>query len=363
MPDDDLLNNKRIFVGFDHAGSSGIYAYTRALKHRGYQIDYYGKVKSKFKRPVDINLEFSDRRLISLWQAIKYFFRILPKYDIWHFNYAQTFFICPLNLLILKLWGKKIVCTFRGNDAVLNFDFLPMKLYKKSAFWPQYYHNLIAARFSLTLILNWIRMKSFLLLADQIIIIGPFLASSVSYYDWLIPYTSGAPKVLDMTPKNKIRIFHAPTDQIVKGTAAIERAFKKLSSQFPKHEFVIKENLTHEEVTQEMIKADIVVDQLLVGWYGEQAAEAMAMGKTVMAYLNPTYFNFVSFAQEIPVINTNHWTFENDLKKLLDCPQSIRKTAKESFKFAKKYHSPGKISRQYLEVYRACYLPRTSLKK
>lgn len=355
MLEQDILKNKKIFVGFDHAGASGIYSYTRVLKQRGYQIDFYGKVKSKFKIAVDIDLEFSNNRFASLLQAIKYFFKILLKYDIWHFNYGYTFFICPLNLIILKLFGKKIICTFRGNDLVRDFDFLPMRLFKKSANWPRYYKDLISSRFRLNVLLNWMRKECFLLFADQIILIGPFLVSSIARYDRIIPYTSGLTKVPKNLPKKKIRVFHAPTDRVVKGTEAVEKAFKKLSSRYPNCEFIIKKNLSHEDVILEMAQADIVVDQLLAGWYGEQAAEAMSMGKIIMAFLNPVYFNFVSFAQEIPVINTNHWTFENDLKKLLDSPQQMLKISQDSFKFAKKYHSPEKIGEEYLEAYRACF--------
>ena len=76
-------------------------------------------------------------------KAHKLFFEFLPKYDIWHFNYSQTLFFYPLNILLLKLYGKKIVVTFRGSDVETNLDFTKtnpvIKAHKKD--WPSYFKN------------------------------------------------------------------------------------------------------------------------------------------------------------------------------------------------------------------------------
>ena len=45
------------------------------------------------------------------------------------------------------------------------------------------------------------------------------------------------------------------------------------------------ENLPNAEATRRYRDADLVVDQLLAGWYGGFAVEAMALGKPVIAYL------------------------------------------------------------------------------
>src|SRR3972149_10629763 len=100
------LKHKRIFVGFNSAGAAGIYAFTRVLKRRGYQIDFYGMEKIRYDMPVDILLKFSQNRFLSFWQRFFYFWKILPRYKIWHFNYMEVFFFYPLNLLILKILGK-----------------------------------------------------------------------------------------------------------------------------------------------------------------------------------------------------------------------------------------------------------------
>ncbi len=130
------LKTKRIFVGFNSAGSAGIFAYSRVLRRRGYKIDFYGIGKTNFNMKVDHLLIFASNKYISFFQRVFYFFKILPQYDIWHFNFLECFFFYPLNLFILKLLGKKIVLTCRGADVRDKIDFLPDSLIDKSKDWP-----------------------------------------------------------------------------------------------------------------------------------------------------------------------------------------------------------------------------------
>src|SRR3989337_1849196 len=104
----DPLKDKRIFVGFNSAGAAGIWSFTRILKRRGYQIDFYGLGNIRFNMPVDFLLKFSRNRVISFFERLIFFLKILPKYDLWHLNYMEVFFFYPLNLFLLKLFGKKI---------------------------------------------------------------------------------------------------------------------------------------------------------------------------------------------------------------------------------------------------------------
>jgi glycosyltransferase involved in cell wall biosynthesis len=71
----------------------------------------------------------------------------------------------------------------------------------------------------------------------------------------------------------------------------------------------------------EQAKADIVVDQLIYGWFGSTALECMALGKPVICYLNPKfeetfYSNFPEFRGNLPVINANVYTVKDAIKRL-----------------------------------------------
>ncbi len=353
---DTPLKQKRIFIGFNSAGSAGIYAFTRILRRRGYQIDFYGIGKKHFNMPVDFMLEFSANPIRSLLERIVLFFRLLPKYDLWHLNFLETFFFYPVNLAILKLFGRKIILTCRGVDVRNGLDFLPKELFNKTNNWPQYYQKIVAQRSRWITFKQRLRVRTFVYFADKIILTGPFLASAVSKYDRIIPYAReiGALKKYKKNTK-KIKILHVPSEPVVKGSQIIEKTFKKLQKKYPKYEFKILSKLPHQQLLLEMAQADIVVDQLLVGWYGGQAVEAMAMGKIVMAYLNAPYLALVDFADEIPIVNTNVWTFGQDLTDLLEnLVENQKNMAEKSVKFAQKYHNAAKIAQSYEQIYKDC---------
>lgn len=355
----DPLKKKRIFVGFNSAGAAGIFSWTRVLRRRGYLIDFYGIGKEHFDMPVDILLNFPKNNFVSFRQRLLKFFSLLFKYDIWHFNYLECFFFYPLNLLILKLFRKKIILTCRGTDVRDRFDFLPNALLAKTDFKkiPEFYKMQNLYRPFWSRLNQAIRKKIFILLADKVVLTGPFLVSSVSRYDKIIPYARENNLHKDkggLRPRQskKIVIAHIPSSSIIKGTKIIKKAFTSLSKNHRNCEFKILDNISHKDVIIEMAKADIIIDQILVGWYGGQAVEAMMMGKIAVAYLNAAYFQFVSFADEIPIWNASPWSFKKDLETLIKIyPQIKVELSFQSIKFVKKYHSSEKIANQYRAIY------------
>ena len=348
------IKNNRIFVGFASAGAAGIWSFTRVLKQKGYKIDFYGRSDSKFKMPVDIALRFSTNKMRAGIQNFLYFFKIVSKYDVWHLNCMEAFFFYPLNLLILKLLGKRIILTFRGSEIRLDLDFLPDSLFSKSTNWPPYYLNKHRESRFLRSFRRRLRAKIFIWFADRVALTGPFLASSVGHYDEIIPYARDIKKIVKIPKKvhnGKIIVFHAPSVMEVKGSAYIMEAIKDLKKKYHKLEFRMPLNLSNEDVIREMSRADIVIDQLLVGWYGGQAVEAMALGKPVLSYIHEPYLNLVDFATEIPIVNSNIWTLDKDLEILINSSELRERLGKEGIAFVKKYHRPEKIAEEYLKLY------------
>jgi len=351
----DRCRGKRIFVGFNFAGTAGIWAFTRVLRRRGYKIDFYGMNRPNFNMPLDITLKFSQNPIKAFWERFSYFWKILPKYDVWHFNYGKTFFFYPLNLLILKLWGKKIVCTFRGSDVRASLDFLPEPetLYDERFNWPEWYKTINQMPF----LQKWqktLRMLIFYWFSDQVVLTGPFLAGSVVAFDKIIPYARNIKTINRFAKKNtsdKLTILHVPSKESVKGTDQVRIVFKSLAKKYPLHRFIIKNNLSHEALLRAMGRADIIIDQLLVGWYGGQAVEAMALGKPVLSFIYPSYLGLVDFGPEVPVVNTNYWALAHDLESLLVSPQLREDLGRRGLEFVAKHHDATKIAEDYQKTY------------
>ena len=77
-------------------------------------------------------------------------------------------------------------------------------------------------------------------------------------------------------------MLHAPSRRIVKGTKYILDAVEELKSEGLKFDFKMVEGMKNSDAKELYRTADIVVDQLRIGWYGVLAVEAMALGKPVI---------------------------------------------------------------------------------
>lgn len=77
---------------------------------------------------------------------------------------------------------------------------------------------------------------------------------------------------------SRLRIGHFPNDPSIKGTARIERALKPLVDA-GQIELVVHEKMGHDDLLSEIMKTDLVIDQLSdLSIYGKTSLEAMIFG-------------------------------------------------------------------------------------
>ena len=74
--------------------------------------------------------------------------------------------------------------------------------------------------------------------------------------------------------------------------------------------------MTRAEALEIMQKADIFIDQLILGSYGMSSIEAMSFGKPVMTYIMPKVFE-AGLPNECPIVNTNPTNLEGNLIALI----------------------------------------------
>src|SRR6202043_626139 len=86
-----------------------------------------------------------------------------------------------------------------------------------------------------------------------------------------IPYANVDPWEWQMSPKtdcaNPPVVLHAPTHQGVKGTRHVLEAVQRLREEGVVFRFDLLENLPREQAKMRYLEADLLVDQLLLGWY------------------------------------------------------------------------------------------------
>jgi hypothetical protein len=107
-----------------------------------------------------------------------------------------------------------------------------------------------------------------------------------------------------------------------------------------------------------MAAADIVVDQLIVGWYAMFAIEAMAMEKPVLCYLRQDLMElFVTSglvaADEIPILNCSPLTIKETLRSLVLNRDELPDIGKRSRAYVMKHHSIQVVGKVFDEINRS----------
>jgi hypothetical protein len=144
-------------------------------------------------------------------------------------------------------------------------------------------------------------------------------------------------------------IVHSPTAPIAKGTPAILAVVEKLSQKY-EFEFQLVSNVTRAQALEIMQKADIFVDQVVIGHYGMAAIEAMAYGKPVVCYIKPSLV--AQFPPDCPIVNASEDTLESVLEELIRSAQRRHATGLRSRRYVEKHHDAVKIGSQLLDIYR-----------
>jgi len=148
-------------------------------------------------------------------------------------------------------------------------------------------------------------------------------------------------------------VVHAPTNRLIKGTRYVERAFRALEPRFPDTRFVVAERLPWRDLIGLLAAADVVVDQLFMGWYGMVAVEAMALGKPVLCFIRP---DFEARLRDCPIVRCTLEDLTERLAELL-AGEARAALGERGRAYVEREHESGVIAARLLELYRA--LPRS----
>ena len=144
-------------------------------------------------------------------------------------------------------------------------------------------------------------------------------------------------------------IVHSPTAPIAKGTTVILEVVEKLRQKY-EFEFQLITNVTRSQALEIMQRADIFLDQLVIGHYGMAAIEAMAYGKPVVCYIKSSLVD--QFPSDCPIVNASQDTLEHVLEELICNAQLRYETGLRSRTYVENFHNAVKIGQQLLDIYR-----------
>lgn len=343
------------------------------------RLIYFSKSKFDFSRPEDIFFgENSPLFLLLIYKFLVLFYALFTK-DIIHYNNGSTLFDPPknigqrdsgpkrllkkiynctlgqlhlLDLKLFKFFGKRLFITFQGSDARLY-------QYHIEHFSISHYHVLKDPSQELLKDKQKIHfINSISPYMTAMFAVNPDLLHTLPMNASFLPYSNV--NIQDWRPRQphrKIRhIIHAPSNTEVKGTKIIEAAINRLISEGHNIQYTRIHGKKHDEMKQLLEEADIIVDQLLVGWYGGLAVEAMALGLPVVCYLREEDLSFLPTEMKLdcPVIKADPDNIYEVLKHTISIKEeSYLALQLKSRAYVEKWHDPIKIARHLQLLYEA----------
>lgn len=259
--------------------------------------------------------------------------------------YSRAFELRDLPLL--RLARKGIFVTYQGDDA-RQADAL--RRYAVSPVDEAGYDARLDAR-------KRTAIAAFDRYADRIYALNPDLLHVLPARAQFLPYASvdverWQPVVADR-PGPPVAL-HAPSHRGAKGTRFVLDAVERLRTSGVELELLLVEGMTREQARTEYERADLLVDQVLAGWYGGLAVELMALGKPVVAYIRDEDLDVLpeGMRSELPVISATPATLEDTLRDWLTTRRgALADLGRRSRAYVERWHDPHTIAARVVKDY------------
>jgi glycosyltransferase involved in cell wall biosynthesis len=324
----------------------------RAERELGLHSDVAVFSRGPFGYDVDIDLQAgAERSLVLRFVRRGAFLRdALDRYDIFHFNFGQTLLQVRQigrvvdELPLLRRLGKTVIVTFQGCDVR---PFANCHCRRRDCAAQTPYRQPAADRA--------------LRYANRVLYLNPDLGR------WLprarfVPYASFDPRSVSPAPpppdRDELIVVHAPTDRAVKGSRHVDEAVSALRADGVAVRLDLLGGMPREEAVRRTAEADLVVDQLLLGWYGGFAVEAMALAKPVLCAIDEAVN---PFGDELPILRATPVTLAARIREFAEDATRRREAGLAGRRFVEAVHDPRVIARQALEGLVASDLLQDSL--
>ena len=333
----------------------------------GFDSTYTVDVKV-LSRSTDSILKREWGRWVLLWKACTWA-------DVVHFNFGTGIFpwewshftvrkgllvwlfgwyvkmLGTLDMRLLKLYGKKMFVTYQGDDIrqgayclehfAINFA--------KEVDASYYTEESDAAKRRCLAVFDRYTNGIYTLNPDLLHVLPtraqflPYATVDLNEWQYVSPRQEGP-----------IRVGHAPTHRAVKGTKYVVAAVEQLQREGMEIEFVLIENVERAKAKEEYATIDILVDQLLAGWYGGLSVEFMALGRPTIAYLREVDLKDLvpGMAEEMAVISATPDKLVDVLRHWVSSGRdNLREAGIRSRQFVEKYHDLKVVAHRLTKDY------------
>jgi hypothetical protein len=321
----------------------------------GAQSKVLSYAASPFGYAADIALTKQDGNLVQRWtERFAAFLRIRKQFDVFHFNFGRSLLTANSGRLLLAdlpFYPSDAVkvMTFQGSDARLAYDAsLTASLDEEArrgqpigAFADP---RAVEAR-------NRIIRKTIDKAARHC---SRFFALNPDLMDFLpremtefFPYAVAPPPGMSAPLQSwqgrtrPLHFVHLSTNRVLKGTGLIESALERASSGLGiTYEIIHRQ--PRETALARLRTADVVVDQMVLGWYGAAAVEALSLGKPVITHISERQAALApqALAADLPFIQADHLQLDAVIRSLVKDREQLDPLAAKGRAFAARWHDP-----------------------
>jgi glycosyltransferase involved in cell wall biosynthesis len=310
------IEPQRLRVTHCPVNMAGIpWANVQALRRKGVEARLVVFERARLHPEADWSLDRRGgfaRRQLTQWRALA---RLLPQTDVFHFYFGLTLVPKSLQFPILRATRRKSVFHFLGSDIRGK---APGELAFGRRADVQIVGSYDAAR--------WV---------PEAVVVPPGL--DLRLYAPRPPSDNPRPLVV-----------HAPSNRAKKGTQVVIDACAQLPVELD-----IVEGVPHAAARERYARADIVVDQLEVGWHGVFALEAMALGKPVVGHVKPDVVerSAEAFGARLPIVPATKETLVEALRPLVADPRRRRELGASGRAYVEQVHDIDTVADRLLDVY------------
>lgn len=161
-----------------------------------------------------------------------------------------------------------------------------------------------------------------------------------------------------LADRERIRIVHTPNHRTIKGTRHILAAVERLRQEGLPLDLVVVEAASNQAVLEQIAQADLVIDQLVIGWYAMVAIEAMTMGKPVICFIRSDLRALYEGAEilredELPLISATPSDLVDILRYLVLNRDALRRAGTRGPAFVAKHHSLDRMGAVFSNINRS----------
>ena len=152
-----------------------------------------------------------------------------------------------------------------------------------------------------------------------------------------------------ISPK-QIKIVHAPSSPVIKGTPLVRAAIKKLKVEGYNIDYVELINVDNSIILKELRSAHIVLNQFYAFIPSIFGMEALAAHTALLTSADENIETSLDKGSNEAWCVTPYWMIYDNIKALLDSPEKIKKQADMGFKWCQEQYSADAGAKKLLNI-------------